>query len=210
VTPRMEIHAKIFAFLTGELAHKDMRQCISIQLLHAPGDGLRDEVLRSWTREEEPELFDTFIEGLATSILEITEHHTDAYVEDSQRYIVRMNQHLGARRIYSFKMLSSTHALNTEDVNDLTKEPASWLTARGVARKGKIQDESAVKCRRGGCGTIIEEFWKFCPSCGTEVSFGKRQQVFATGRAVKKPDRRSGGRRISPRRTDDKRKARLQ
>lgn len=35
----------------------------------------------------------------------------------------------------------------------------------------------AIKCSRGGCGTIIEVFWKFCPSCGTAVSFEARQRL---------------------------------
>jgi hypothetical protein len=66
---------------------------------------------------------------------------------------------------------------------------------------------SIVKCRLAGCGTIIEEFWMFCPTCGTAVSFDDRAQIL--GRKAGKADRRSGDRRADRRRLDDKRKVRL-
>jgi rRNA maturation endonuclease Nob1 len=51
-----------------------------------------------------------------------------------------------------------------------------WTPLSRSAIKLGVADLS-IKCRRGGCGTIIEEFWQFCPSCGTQVSFEDREAV---------------------------------
>jgi uncharacterized Zn finger protein (UPF0148 family) len=62
-----------------------------------------------------------------------------------------------------------------------------------------VLDMTAIKCRRGGCGTIIEEFWQFCPSCGTQVSFEDREAV--AGRQSHKLNRRKGEQRVDAKRS---------
>ena len=70
-----EQRSKLMTFVAGEFARKEGRQCVSIELVYAPGNGFREEEIRKWVRAEDTELFDNFarIEQLVGSILEIAE-----------------------------------------------------------------------------------------------------------------------------------------
>ncbi len=116
-------HGKIYAFLLGEFNRKEGRQCVRFDLYYAP-QGYREEQLRSWVREETPELFDdvTKVEGLASEILEIAEGHADAFGMGNHRYVIRTFQHLSGRSQHSFKMAPSFVA---------GSEPGEALAVRG-------------------------------------------------------------------------------
>jgi len=122
-TPRTteDLHGKILAFLAGELARKEGRQCTGVDLLYTPGGGYRDEPIRKWVRTDEPELFEfQGAEGLVSTILEIAEEEVNAKPAGRHRFIIRTHQHLGGRATTSF-VLSPTY----DDVPDLDPRDAS-------------------------------------------------------------------------------------
>ena len=99
--------SKILTFLAGEIARKDWRQCVSIDLLYARGHGYHDEEIRSWTRAKDPEFFESLAltDQLASAIVEGAEGHADSIRDGSRRrYVVRTNQHLGGRQTHSFRL----------------------------------------------------------------------------------------------------------
>ena len=106
-----DLHGKLLSFLTGEFARKDGRQCVHVDLPYAPGDGFRNEEIRAWAREDEPELFAEFVnvEKLVSSIIEIAEGEADCLSRGSHRFIVGTRQHFGGRANRSF-VLSPTHS----------------------------------------------------------------------------------------------------
>jgi len=109
VSDNTELHAKIMAFLSGEFARKEGRQCVEIDLIYAPGNGYKDEEIRKWSRVDQPELFDVpnnfaNLEGLVTQIIEIAEGETNAKSPGRHRYMVRTHQHLGGRAFQSFAL----------------------------------------------------------------------------------------------------------
>jgi hypothetical protein len=101
-----ELHGKILGFLAGEFARKEGRQCIGVDLLYAPGGGFKDEEIRKWSRVDEPDLFDNFVnvEKLVAQILEIAEGEVDAKPAGKHRFVVRTHQHMGGRATQSFAL----------------------------------------------------------------------------------------------------------
>ena len=119
-----DLHGKILAFLVGEFARKEGRQCTGVDLLYAPGEGYRDEPIRKWVRTDEPELFEfQGAEGLVSTILEIAEGEVDAKPSGRHRFVVRTHQHLGGRATMSFA-LSPTY-VGGGDVPDLDPRDSS-------------------------------------------------------------------------------------
>lgn len=98
-----EIYAKILAFLAGEFALKENRQCLGVDLLYSPGGGFRDEMLRQWLRKDDPEMFDSFVntEKFVALILEIVEGEVDAKQPGRHRFVVRTHQAMGGRALTS-------------------------------------------------------------------------------------------------------------
>ena len=101
-----ELHSKILAFLAGEFARKEIRQCTGVDLLYAPSNGYRDEEIRKWVRADEPELFENLVnvENLVTSIIEIAEGEADARLAGKHRFVIRTHQHGGSRPTMSFAL----------------------------------------------------------------------------------------------------------
>jgi hypothetical protein len=101
-----ELHSKILSFLAGEFARKDLRQCVGVDLLYAPGNGFRDEEIRKWVRADQPELFDNFanVETLVVQVLEIATGEVDAKPPGKHRFIVRTRQHANDRATLSFAL----------------------------------------------------------------------------------------------------------
>jgi len=101
---RTELLAKIFAFLAGELARKEHRQCVSLHLIASAAPHDKREEIHVWTRDELPELFElASVELFAASLLEFAEK--DVITRDGFcRYTVQTWQHLGSRQIFSFRL----------------------------------------------------------------------------------------------------------
>jgi hypothetical protein len=106
MSDNVELHSKILTFLAGEFARKEERQCISVDLHFAPGNGFKEEPLRKWVRAEEPELFGDFIkiEDLVKTIIEIAEGEADAKPAGRHRFVIRTHQHVGGRQTFSFAL----------------------------------------------------------------------------------------------------------
>lgn len=113
----LDLHTKILSFLMGEFARKKARQCVKVSLVYAPGGGYQDEEIRSWEREKDPELFDTFahLEQTVSLIVEIAENKVDYLPAGKHRFVVRTYQHLGGRAHRSF-WLSPRHVRETREV----------------------------------------------------------------------------------------------
>jgi hypothetical protein len=84
-----EIHSKILSFLAGEIARKEGRQCVAVDLVFTPGGGFRDDEIRKWVRADSPDLFDNFV------------------TPGRHRFEVRTHQHLGGRARQSFVLSPS-------------------------------------------------------------------------------------------------------
>lgn len=138
-----DIQAKILAFLVGEFARTEARQCVSVDLIYSPGHGFRDEEIRTWHRVEEPKLFEdvTSIETLALTILEVAEGEADSKDPGRHRFIVRTRQYFGGRSSQSFTLHPTfTGRADREDipdpdpdvdrVNDGQHDPRKRLLAR--------------------------------------------------------------------------------
>lgn len=112
----VELHGKILGFLMAEWARKDQRQLVGVDLMYAPGQGYRDEPIRSWERQDEPEFFAEFVnvEKLVSLIIEIAEGEADAKPSGKHRFIVRTRQHLGSKPSMSFALQPSYHGNGDE------------------------------------------------------------------------------------------------
>ena len=104
-----DLHAKILTFLMAEWARKENRQLAAVDLLYSPGNGFRDEPIRKWVREDEPDFFAEFpnVEKLVTLIIEIAEGEADAKPAGKHRFVIRTHQHLGERANMSFALQPS-------------------------------------------------------------------------------------------------------
>jgi len=102
-------YAKIRDFLMTEWSRKDNRQLVGVDLLYAPGQGYRDETLRSWERADEPEFFatDENVENLVSTIIALATSEADVKSPGKHRFIVRTRQHMGARPTLSFALYPS-------------------------------------------------------------------------------------------------------
>jgi hypothetical protein len=104
-----ELHGNVLKFLMGEWARKDNRQLVGVDLMYAPGQGYRDEPIRSWEREDEPEFFAEFVnvEKLVAQIIDIAQTEADAKTAGKHRFIVRTRQHMGSKPTMSFALYPS-------------------------------------------------------------------------------------------------------
>lgn len=107
-TMSVEDHChKILTFLVSEFK----RQCLGVDLFYSPGDGYRDEPIRTWTYENDAEFLGDDppnLEKLAALIVEIAEGETDAKPVGRHRFFVRTHLRVGARHMMSF-VLSPAH-----------------------------------------------------------------------------------------------------
>ena len=101
-----KIHGKLLGFLRVEWERKDNWRLLSVDLLYAPGNGLKDEELRKWNRVDDPELFAEFanVEVLVTRIVARAEWEVNAKDVGRHRFVVRTHQHLGGRATHTFAL----------------------------------------------------------------------------------------------------------
>ena len=109
VTNDEERYAKIRDFLMTEWARPDNRRLIGVDLLYVPGQGYRDEPIRSWECADEPEFFAEAVnvEKLIESIIALATVEADNQVPGQHRFVVRTRQHLGSRMAMSFALYVS-------------------------------------------------------------------------------------------------------
>ncbi len=102
-----DLHSRVLSFLRVEFGRREGRQCVRLEISSAQ-PGLRGDVLRTWDRHEDPELFSqlTRIEELATTVLRIAEDHADSFGAGQHRFELRTEQHLGGRQKLSFRILA--------------------------------------------------------------------------------------------------------
>jgi len=102
----VQVVSKLRAFLAEQIAHKEGRQCMTIELIYAHGEDYRDEGVRSWTRDEYPEIFEDLskIEQIVSAIIDVAKDHSDSIESASRRYVLRTIQYFGGRQLCSFKL----------------------------------------------------------------------------------------------------------
>lgn len=101
-----ELHAKLLDFLMKEWNCRDIRPLISVTLFYAPGNGFRDEVIRTWVRADEPDVFPEFgtLEKLISEIIEIVDVEVNAKEPGKHRFVVCCVQSGGKRPSMSFTL----------------------------------------------------------------------------------------------------------
>ena len=112
-----DLHARILAFLRGELALTGHQVCVSLELELAPtAQGFRPQQLKKWIRESQPELFEGGLETekLVTTILQMADDDVETQSPGKYRYVVRTLQRLGERSTVSFS-LSPTYRGGADD-----------------------------------------------------------------------------------------------
>lgn len=79
---------------------------MTIELFYAHGEDYRDEGVRSWTRDEYPEIFEDLakIEQIVSAIIEVAKEHSDSIESASRRYVLRTIQYFGGRQLCDFKL----------------------------------------------------------------------------------------------------------
>lgn len=126
-----DLHGKIMAFLAGEFARKEGRQCVGIDLIYTPGDGYRDEPIRKWVRPDDPELFEMpGVEGLVSTILQIAEDEVDAKTSGRHRFVLRTHQHLGGRATMTFALSTRYVGMKGAPASDRADSKRKRLLAR--------------------------------------------------------------------------------
>jgi hypothetical protein len=164
---RDRLSKKLLAFLVGEFAREEGRQCDSLDLLYQP-PGFHGSHIRSWTRTDYPEFFEDVaqIEQLVSAIIEVAEDDAE-YETEPYLYVIRTNQYLGGRVKRRFKLSPNA------DITDITDISAA-TTAVEVDRHAKIVDlafekgyDQAVreirdhfkKVENGYIVAVIEQIW---------------------------------------------------
>jgi hypothetical protein len=106
VGPNVELHRKILGFLR-DVWERKANQLIGVALLYAPGNGFKDEEIREWIRDDDPELFAKFVdvEELVTQLVAISEGEADAHGVGKHHFIVRAHQHMAGYVTYPFALL---------------------------------------------------------------------------------------------------------
>lgn len=101
-----ELHNTVMGFLGGQLAKKEGRQCMSIELCYRPGNGFKDEPIRKWVRADDPEQFENManVERLVTTIIEIAEGEADTKPAGKHTFILKTRQHHGDIEHVSFSL----------------------------------------------------------------------------------------------------------
>lgn len=138
-----ELHQKILAFLSGAFGQSGHRMCVKLELSHAQ-QGFRDEPIKTWDREEDPELFADLgrIEALTSQIVEKAFQEADSFGRGTHRFVLRTFQHLGGREKLSF----SCRASYADDGDDETA-----LALSG----GSALDETGGKSAGGALGAML-------------------------------------------------------
>lgn len=114
-----ELHGKLLAFLGEELARKEGKHCIRVELAHAPPNCASDPI-KTWTREEEPEFFASlqYAERLAQTIVQLCEEHTAAIGNGRQQFVLRTRQYLSGSASMRFAILPSYDSMGGQGLGE--------------------------------------------------------------------------------------------
>lgn len=113
-----EIFAKVMGFLAEQKAKTDYRQVVKLELGYAPVS-FREQQLKGWVREQEPEYFETqaLTEKLAGMIVETVTDHADTMPPGKHRYVLRAIQHMGGREQLWFTVSPSMESSGAGDMS---------------------------------------------------------------------------------------------
>jgi len=142
-----ELQSKILAFLMGEWVRVGNRQLVGVDLLYAPGGGYKDEDVRRWEREDEPQFFAEIVnvEKLVSQIVEIAQGEADAKPSGKHRFIVRTRQHMGTKPTLSFALYPSYHGGGDE----------TSIVPNGGGGGGRTNDIAAAQILAGNNSQLM-------------------------------------------------------
>ncbi len=146
-----DVHQKIVSFLTEEFGRGQGRQCVSVDLAgcHAGGAGVP---LGAWNRDEHPDLFSDLVsvEDLASKIVMLAEDHAATFGGGSCRFELKTRQHLGGRRLRSFRIASpSGDAMSAGD-----DQPSATGVLQQQMRHTELHMKMSVQTQQMIIGTL--------------------------------------------------------
>ena len=131
--------SRLHAFLAEQLVRKEVRRCMIIELFYAHGEDYRNEQVRSWTREDYPEIFeDLKIEHLAPAIIAVANDHCDAIEEASHCFVLRTIEYLGDRQTCNFKLSPISRGSNFDGSDDISIRELRDAIAGSIAHADSL------------------------------------------------------------------------
>ena len=131
-----DLHARILAFLRGELALTGHQVCVSLELELAPtAQGFRPQQLKKWIRESQPELFEGGLETekLVAAIVQLADDDVETQPAGKYRYVLRTHQHLGGRSTLSFSLSPTQRYDGGDDSTALVASAGQKIDGNAMA-----------------------------------------------------------------------------
>jgi hypothetical protein len=180
-----EPHQKILNFLTSEVARRDVERSVILELMFSPGRGFKDERVREWTRQDNPELFELDkLPGLVTTMIEIAEGVAEEKSAGRCRFFVRSTQFMRGRQFVSFS-LESAFSNGTDGKTD-----AQLLATAERAEASALDMEARAEEMVARANLLMAQ----AKVCRTEI---RRRQTAGISPGIKQPNdqvARHGGR----------------
>lgn len=148
-----EIHRQVVAFISGEFARGEGRQCILLELVSAQ-PGMRGEDIKSWDRKETPEVFESQakIEELTTEIIRLAEEHAESFGSGVHRFEVRTLQHLGKRQKTAFRIRTEGDGVESQGPGE--DAPTATGLVGQLMRHNETNQRVLVQVFQSSLGTL--------------------------------------------------------
>lgn len=158
-----DLQEKISKFLREEIARKEMRMCVKIELLFTPQQ-MRADSIKTWSREDEADApyFATldYVDRMAADIVEICEERTDSAPSFSggvaSVFKLRTFQHGGGRASYSFKIMPSSDGGDNAGMADDMPASATGVLALEM-RNNQMLMKVTKDMMSGTIGTLLQQ-----------------------------------------------------
>ena len=157
-----DIHAKLVAFLAGEFARGEGRQCTKCSVVYVPKPGMKGDEFMSWRREDFPQFFEgtAGIEELVSSILAKAEDYCRG--QATARFELRTKQHLGAVQRTPFILESdSALALTGGDAAEVGEDGRDQPNQTGIIgqlmRHNEFSVQMTAKVYQASLGTLTQQ-----------------------------------------------------
>jgi hypothetical protein len=131
-------HRLLIEFLSREFARQKERMCVKVSLAQA-APGMQGRELRTWHREESPDLFENLgnVERLARDMLEMAESDASTLSSGRYRYRVLTTQHLSGTAQHAFQVVVSAE----DEFAGIDEQP----TASGAVAQQMRHTEWAIR-----------------------------------------------------------------
>jgi hypothetical protein len=149
-----DLHQQIFAFLIGEMAHTEQRQCTKVELLYSQPH-CRDQELMTWHRKEDPEAFESVkLMEMVSKIIERAEHETDSYSGGRHRYVVRAHKGLAPSTHMGFSIQSQFQSSSDQSMVVGGGDPGSGAKPDVVTQNNMMLGRLLTNVVQGSYGVL--------------------------------------------------------